>query len=161
MTGRPKASSPAVREQMQRQRRRDTGPERLLRGEIWSRGLRYRIDFPIIDRRRRHDIVFTRAKVVVDVRGCFWHGCSDHGTIPKSNWERWSEKLEANRRRDADTVHKLEEAGWLTLVVWEHDDLVAAADEVEALVRSRPENIESQRSTVLNRKEVQLWQSMW
>lgn len=45
--------------------------------------------------------------------------------------------LEANRRRDADTEERLRSAGWEIVVVWEHDDPIAAADEIERLVRER------------------------
>lgn len=122
---------------MQRQARRDTSIELELRRELWRRGLRYRVDMPVVLKRRRHDVVFTRAKVAVDVRGCFWHGCPEHGSMPNSNRQWWKDKLDANRRRDADTEERLAEAGWVIVVVWEHDDLRAVADRVESLVRSR------------------------
>lgn len=134
---RPAATDDATRLRMERQARRDTGPERALRSELHRRGLRYRVQVSLVDRRRKHDIVFTRAKVVVEVRGCFWHGCPDHGTLPKANRDWWAEKIEANRRRDEDTDERLAAAGWTVIVVWEHDDPVAAADRVEATVRGR------------------------
>jgi DNA mismatch endonuclease, patch repair protein len=43
---------------MQKQRSRDTAPELAFRRELHGRGLRYRIQRPIFDRRRKHDIVF-------------------------------------------------------------------------------------------------------
>ena len=122
---------------MRSQARRDTSIELELRRELWRRGLRYRVDLPIVGKRRRHDIVFRGPHVAVDVRGCFWHGCPDHGTLPKSNREWWADKLETNRRRDADTVQRLKDAGWEPIIVWEHDDLIASADRIEELVRSR------------------------
>lgn len=134
---RPAATDDATRLRMERQARRDTGPERALRSELHRRGLRYRVQLSLVDSRRKHDIVFTRAKVVVEVRGCFWHGCPDHGTLPKANRDWWAEKIEANRRRDEDTDERLAAAGWTVIVVWEHDDPVAAADRVEATVRGR------------------------
>lgn len=120
---------------MQRQPRRDTGIERALRRELWRRGLRYRLDVSLVVRRRRHDIVFMGPKVVVDVRGCFWHGCPEHMSLPKHNRDFWVSKIDANRRRDADTERRLREAGWETVIVWEHDDLTTAADSIERLVR--------------------------
>lgn len=131
MTSTPIPSSQAASSRLKRQRQRDTKPELALRRELHRRGLRYRINTPAIDRRRRHDIVFASAKVVVDVRGCFWHGCPDHGTLPKANSEWWRTKLEANRERDSDTASRLAEAGWSLIIVWEHDDPLAAADLVE------------------------------
>ncbi|MGW9020466.1 hypothetical protein ACWGOE_03160 [Leucobacter chromiiresistens] len=63
-------------------RRRDTGPELAVRRELFARGYRYRGDFaPLQDqRRRRADIVFTRAKLAIFLDGCFWHSCPEHAT---------------------------------------------------------------------------------
>lgn len=122
---------------MKNQRRRDTKPEAALRSELWRRGLRYRVDVKVVGRRRRVDIGFTRVKVAVFVDGCFWHRCPEHGSFPKSNRAWWTEKLQANERRDRDTDIELVEAGWLVIRVWEHEDPIKAADRVEAAVRAR------------------------
>jgi DNA mismatch endonuclease, patch repair protein len=123
---------------MQRQRRRDTAPELLLRRAVWGRGLRYRVDVaPIRGARRRADLVFTRAKVAVYVDGCFWHRCPRHATTPKANREWWVEKLDANVARDRDSERRLHEAGWIALRTWEHEDPDIAAARVERVVRER------------------------
>lgn len=123
---------------MARQRRRDTKPELALRRLLHQQGLRYRVDCPVlVDSRRRHDLVFTKARTAVEVRGCFWHSCPLHATAPKANAEWWSAKLAANVRRDADTARQLETAGWALVVVWEHEDTRMAAERVAAIVRSR------------------------
>lgn len=123
---------------MKGNRRRDTKPELALRRLLHSRGLRYRVDFRVLqDVRRRADVVFTRSQVAVFVDGCYWHGCPTHGTVSKTNTTYWVDKIAANRRRDRDTDLRLEEAGWLVLRFWEHDDAAEAADRVEAEVRSR------------------------
>lgn len=109
-----------------------------VRRELHRLGLRYRVDLaPIPGLRRRADVVFTRARVVLFVDGCYWHGCRLHGTTPKSNTEWWSAKIEANRRRDADTDAKLNAAGWTSVRAWEHEDPVEIADRVCALVFQR------------------------
>src|SRR5262245_12184516 len=108
---------------MQRQARRDTNPEMALRAELHRRGYRYRVDIGVLKgSRRRQDVVFAGARVVVDIRGCFWHGCPEHGTVPKANRAWWISKVQANRERDADTEARLALAGWHTVVVWEHED---------------------------------------
>ncbi|HEV2757376.1 MAG TPA: DNA mismatch endonuclease Vsr [Actinomycetota bacterium] len=123
---------------MQRQRTRDTKPEIMLRRELHRRGLRYRVDRAVLPRsRRRHDIVFVRARVVVEVRGCYWHACPLHRTAPRENAAWWAEKLASNVARDEDSARRLAEAGWLLMVVWEHDDAADAAEEIESVVRSR------------------------
>ena len=52
---------------------------------------------PVNGSRRRSDIVFRPERVVVYVDGCFWHGCPEHGTMPKQNRQWWMDKLAANR----------------------------------------------------------------
>lgn len=115
-------------------RRRDTTPERALRSELHRRGRRFRVDFPIpaADRRIRPDIVFTGARLVVFVDGCFWHGCPQHGTHPKANAAYWAPKLAENAERDARTNRALEDAGWRVLRIWEHVPPDAAAAEIES-----------------------------
>ena len=132
---RPAASSVSV--QMSAQKTADTAPEVTLRSALHSRGWRYNVQKRVLgDVRRTHDIVFTRRRVVVDVHGCFWHGCAEHFVEPKSNTAFWAEKIERNRRRDADTAERLGAAGWTYLIVWEHEDTAEAADRVESALKS-------------------------
>jgi DNA mismatch endonuclease (patch repair protein) len=132
MTNVPSASSPAALKRMRNQRQSNTRPELTLRSELHRRGRRYRVHFSVLDGRKRHDIVFTSARVVVEVRGCFWHGCPSHGTLPKANAKWWQQKLDANRKRDLDTAKRLAKSGWTLVEVWEHDDPIAGADRVES-----------------------------
>jgi len=124
-------SSPAVSERMKRVRRRDTAPELALRRELWSRGLRYRVDRRVLKGlRRKADVAFVGRRVAVFVDGCFWHSCPEHATTPKSNHEFWVQKLARNVERDRETDVRLRELGWTVVRVWEHEDPVAAADRV-------------------------------
>ncbi len=132
----PSASSPAVRARFQRQKTRDTAPELALRSELHRRGLRYRVDVPLLGSRRgRADIVFSRAHVVVMVDGCFWHRCPEHGVAPKSNAAWWQQKLDRNVERDRQTDDQLTSSGWRVVRVWEHEAPGAAADRIEATIR--------------------------
>jgi DNA mismatch endonuclease (patch repair protein) len=70
----------------------------------------------------------------VFVDGCFWHNCPEHGTRPKQNAAWWAEKLDQNRRRDADTTRALTEAGWNVLRFWEHEEPGTAAEVVRQAV---------------------------
>lgn len=115
---------------------RDTAAELAVRRELHRRGLRYRVELAVLPGlRRRADIVFTRARVVVFIDGCFWHGCPIHATKPKANASFWVEKLAANEARDRDTDRQLEAANWQVVRVWEHEDVTTAADRIETLVR--------------------------
>ena len=138
--GRPAASSPEALRRMQSVRQRDTEAEVAIRRRLHARGLRYRVDRPVIGVvRRRADIVFPTAKVAVFVDGCFWHSCPIHGTAPKANAKWWAEKLATNRRRDADTDTRLRDAGWEVVRVWEHEPPAQAVKHIAAVVCRRQE----------------------
>lgn len=123
---------------MQLQASRDTGPERELRSALHRTGLRFRVHVrPLAGVRREADIVFPKARVAVFVDGCFWHGCPEHASWPKANAHWWREKIEANRRRDADTDERLRAAGWMVIRMWTHEDPVAKSAEIAETVRGR------------------------
>lgn len=115
--------------------RTGTRCEVALRSALHAAGLRYRKDhlLRVGDVRVRPDVVFTRAKVAVFVDGCFWHGCPQHGRVPKSNQAYWVPKLERNQERDALVDRELASHGWEVVRIWEHEDPLAAA----AALRSR------------------------
>ena len=121
---------------MQGNKGRDTRPEMAVRREVHRRGMRYRVDAaPIPTLRRRADLVFAGPRVAVFIDGCFWHGCPEHFTPPKTNPAYWLEKVRANRARDADTDDVLRAAGWTVIRRWEHVPALDIADEVELAVR--------------------------
>ena len=119
---------------MQATRRRDTPGELALQEALRALGLRYRVDVTLSGTRRRADLAFLRAKVAVFIDGCFWHGCPQHGTWPKTNARWWRTKIEANRARDRDTDLKLKTAGWTVLRFWEHTTPATAARRVAKAV---------------------------
>lgn len=115
--------------------RRDTAPELALRRALWHAGLRYRVQYKVPGLpRRKIDIAFTRQKVAVQVDGCFWHGCPEHGTVPGRNTEWWRWKIQRNQDRDRDTDARLAELGWSVIHVWEHEDPTEAAGRVIELL---------------------------
>ena len=122
---------------MSAQRSSDTAPEIALRKELHALGLRFRKHRSVFSNRRKHDVVLARSRTVVEVRGCFWHGCPEHSRGTKNNSEWWAAKIAGNRSRDEDTATRLEEAGWELVVVWEHEDPVEAAVRVKKVVESR------------------------
>lgn len=131
----PEVPLEAVSRRMRNTGRRDTSSELKLRRELHKRGLRYRVDYPV-GKRRRADILFTRARVAVFVDGCFWHSCPNHGTMPKHNREWWQAKLMANVARDRRSDQELATAGYFVIRIWEHETPANAANVIEAAVRA-------------------------
>lgn len=117
---------------MERQRRRDTGPELALRRALHAVGLRYRVNYPVPGRARRTiDIVFPARRVAVFVDGCFWHGCPQHAVQPRHNRDWWVAKIAANKERDKDTEALLTANGWTVVRLWEHESLAAQVSAVQ------------------------------
>lgn len=140
----PHPSSPSVSKVMKANRHRDTTPELRLRRELHRAGLRYRVDMPLLvgGLRVRPDVVFPRSRLAVFVDGCFWHGCSTHGTRPRSNERYWADKIQRNRERDLLVQSTLSREGWTVLRVWEHERSEDAAKTVmkslSAIADERP-----------------------
>ncbi len=131
----PTPKSAMVSEQMSRMPRAATGPELALRRGLHAAGLRFRVnqrDLP-----GTPDLVLSRAKVAVFVDGCFWHGCPEHGVLPKNNRDWWSMKLTANAERDRRKDDALAALGWLPVHFWEHTPVVVMVDETVKLWRAR------------------------
>jgi DNA mismatch endonuclease (patch repair protein) len=123
---------------MRANRGRDTAPELALRRALHAAGLRYRVNArPLRESRMTVDVVFPRARVAVEMRGCFWHGCPEHHRPSHRNAEFWAAKIAGNVERDARKRRTLTENGWELVVVWEHDDLAAAVERVSAVVADR------------------------
>lgn len=133
----PEASSPSIRRRMQVTPRRDTPCELAIRSAVHQRGLRFRVDWTLPGTRKRADLAFVAARVVVFVDGCFWHGCPQHATWPKRNAAWWRNKIETNIRRDRDTDAFLTAAGWKVLRFWEHEHSHRASSTIVRVVRSR------------------------
>jgi DNA mismatch endonuclease, patch repair protein len=124
---------------MRANRRRDTRPELRLRRLLHGRGMRYRVDHRVElpSGKVRVDIAFPRRRVAVFVDGCFWHGCPEHGTSPRSNAAYWRAKLARNRDRDRRNDQELGALGWQVIRIWEHESPQSAADSVIESVRKR------------------------
>ena len=131
-------STPEASRRMQRVRQQNTSAEAALRRELYARGLRYRVQVPVLTKPRRiADVAFSGLRIAVFIDGCFWHGCPQHATWPKANADFWRSKILANRERDRDTDHRLREDGWAVVRAWAHEAPSAIATRVVNMVRSR------------------------
>lgn len=120
---------------MSKIRQTGTDAEIALRREIHHLGLRYRVGYEVLKKPRRvADVAFPGRKIAIFVDGCFWHGCPEHATWPKRNADFWRQKIEANRRRDAETNARLQANGWTALRFWSHESPVEAAQTVARVV---------------------------
>ncbi len=133
----PWSASANVRSVMQANRKANSGPELRLRSAIHGLGLRFRAISRPAGLRVVVDILFPGAKVAVFVDGCYWHGCSSHGTSPKTNPDYWIPKIERTKRRDELNDEILRRAGWEPIHVWEHEPVAVAALRIAAAVGSR------------------------
>lgn len=104
---------------MSRVKGKDSLAERTLRSALHAEGLRFRLHQRIEG--VTVDIVFPGPKVGIFVDGCFWHGCPEHATFPKSNEEYWLPKLADNKERDSRQSDRLRSAGWNVIRIWEHE----------------------------------------
>lgn len=138
MTDKVSPSSLAAHNRMKAVRRSGTKAEVLLQHALGNLGLDFQVDVrPISSFNRRADILFPDRKVAVFVDGCFWHGCPIHGTQPKANAEFWKNKIETNKRRDLETNRTLEDAGWLVIRVWEHENMEDVARRIRNEITKR------------------------
>lgn len=132
----PMPSSALARERMRNTKRRDTEAELRIRSELFARGLRYRVDYPLPGTRSRADIAFVRARLAVFIDGCFWHGCPKHGTWPTANHAWWRDKIQANQRRDKRVCRQGSAAGWRVVRFWEHEDAGKVAVKIASILET-------------------------
>lgn len=112
--------SPEVRSKMMAaNKRKDTGPELLVRRHLHAQGLRFRLDVRKLP--GSPDLVLARRRAAIFVHGCYWHrhqGCSFAAT-PKSNQAFWATKFARNVERDERAIVALLHMSWRVGVVWE------------------------------------------
>jgi DNA mismatch endonuclease (patch repair protein) len=97
---------------------KNTKPEVLFRRLLYSRGVRYRINYHLDG---KPDIVIVSKKIAIFVDGCFWHKCPKCFRSPNSNKPYWSEKIKRNIARDKRINKILKSKGWKVIRIWEHE----------------------------------------
>ena len=122
-------------EQMARIRGADTRPEVLLRDILAELAPEARFQ-PRLGR-VRPDLAFDDECLVVFVDGCFWHGCPEHYTRPRTRTAYWSSHLAANIERDIRQTRELRARGWRVHRLWEHELATDPLAAVRELLRLR------------------------
>jgi DNA mismatch endonuclease, patch repair protein len=133
--------SPQIRSRMMAAvGQKDTRTEMAVRRILHALGIRYRIrnrDLP-----GSPDIANRAGRWAVFVNGCFWHGhkncrktkSTSSARVPKTRADFWSEKLVANRARDAKRCRELRRMGYRVMIVWECN--LALAEELGLRLRT-------------------------
>ena len=67
----------------------------------------------------------------------FGTAAPEHHTVAVTHAEFWADKVKGNVTRDRDTDQRLNEAGWVSLRIWEHEDPDEAALRVRDVVTRR------------------------
>ena len=113
---------------MSRIRSQDTKPEIQVRKFLYANGFRYRLYVNKLP--GKPDIVFRKLMKAVFVHGCFWHGHEgcDYFVVPKTRTSWWLDKINGNKKRDANNLALLKQQGWKVMIVFECD-LMAARKE--------------------------------
>lgn len=119
---------------------KDSEIERILRNELWKRGLRYRKNVKTI--MGKPDIVFKRKKVAIFCDSEFWHGYDwEHKNKEiKTRREFWIHKIERNIERDREVTKTLEDEGWTVVRFWGKQikkDPTGCADVIEDILRRK------------------------
>lgn len=100
---------------------KDTKPELLVRKFLHAHGFRYRLHDKKLP--GKPDIVMPKYKLVIDIRGCFWHGHDNckYFVIPKTKTDWWIDKIKKTKSKDFENEVKLRELGWNTIIIFECD----------------------------------------
>lgn len=116
---------------MQRTRRHDNPFEVSIRSQLFDKGLRYRVHYPVPGMKRiTCDIAVPGLRIAIFLDGCFWHGCYIHPPSVKKNTTFWMEKIERNRARDKRVREHLAQIGWTVLRFWEHEAVEAIVKKI-------------------------------
>ena len=104
---------------MSRVRSKNTTPEMIIRSFLHRKGFRFRLHVKKLP--GTPDLVLSKYKTVIDVRGCFWHrhDACGRASIPYTNTEFWLNKFNRNVERDIKNENALRALGWRVIVVWE------------------------------------------
>src|SRR5262245_16265680 len=113
------------RRNMSRIRGRDTVAELIVRKFLSSKGIRYRLYVKALP--GKPDIVISKFKTIVDVRGCFWHrhkGCR-FGDQISSESNQIIDRVKSAALRDIRNEKQWQLLGWKVITVWERCELEA------------------------------------
>src|SRR5690554_6861701 len=104
---------------------KDTKPEILVRKFLHAHGFRYSLHDKKLP--GKPDIVLKKHRIIIDVRGCFWHlhaGCK-YGDQVSTPSEKITSRRETAVERDKVKMSQWKNAGWKVIVLWAECELEA------------------------------------
>lgn len=98
---------------------KDTTIEVKVRKWLFNKGMRYRKNNRKI--LGTPDISIAKYKIAIFINGCFWHGHEGCklASVPKTNTEFWTNKINKNKERDIRVETELNKQGWNVIIIWE------------------------------------------
>lgn len=104
-------------------RGKNTTPEILVRKFLYANGFRYRVNDKKLP--GKPDIVIPKYKVIIDVRGCFWHGHKNcrFGDLIKTESILINKRIEDAKFRDERNIVQWMALGWKVIIVWDRCEL--------------------------------------
>ena len=104
---------------MSKVKNKDSKLEVKFRKVLWAEGFRYRKNSTKYF--GKPDLVYSKYSTVIFIDSCFWHGCPEHGQIPKTRKEFWEKKIKRNKERDLEVTRHYQDMEWVVIRIWEHD----------------------------------------
>lgn len=97
---------------------KNTLPELIVKKKLNEIGLSYKCHIKNLD--GTPDIVIEKYKIIINVKGCFWHnhGCSEN-KLPTSKINIWTDKFNTVKITDTENLKKNISKGWKVIDLWE------------------------------------------
>ncbi len=97
---------------------KNTLPEVIVKKKLREIGLSYKCHIKNLD--GTPDIVLEKFKIIINVKGCFWHnhGCIEN-KLPTSKINFWANKFNSVKISDNENLKKNLAEGWKVIDLWE------------------------------------------
>lgn len=103
---------------------RESRPERTVREFLKLLPIEFLHQYRVPGINSPFDFAVPESKILIEVDGCYWHGCPLH----------YQREYHPQRLRDAAKEDKASSEGWKVIRIWEHDISSGLSDDL--LVRS-------------------------
>jgi DNA mismatch endonuclease (patch repair protein) len=97
---------------------KNTSPELIVKKKLSEIGLSYKCHIKNLN--GTPDIVIEKYKIIINVKGCFWHnhGCIEN-KLPTSKIKFWNDKFNSVKISDNENLKKNLAEGWKVIDLWE------------------------------------------